>query len=168
MVITVLSAAFFTAACISEPTLDKSKFAELNRAAQDVKAAITSGRQCEIPDSVVQRLASQTAALRDKMTTKREMDLLWAYSDLLTMTRDGLLLCRFRTHLSDAAFVAKGRIYVTQDLDPLIERYGLPTETHVYKPTGAHWKSISSDAGMVIWKRAEAEIKNIENRLKYN
>ena len=158
----------FTAGCIAEPGLDKGKFAELNRAAQDLKAVIKSGKRCEFPDTVLQRLASGTASLKDKTSSKAERDLLLAYSHLLTTYKDGLLLCQSRTLLTDFQFVPKGRIYLTQELDPLVEKYDLPVERHVYKPTGKYWKSIPGDSITVVWERAEVEIKNIENMVNYN
>jgi hypothetical protein len=158
----------FAAGCAAEPGLDKGKFAELSRAGQDLRAALGSGQICEIPDAVLQRLASGTAALKDKTASKAEADLLAAYANLVAISRDGLLLCRSRSHLSGFEFVPKGRIYVTQELDPLVEKYGLPTESHVYKPTGAHWKSISADSITVIRERAEVQIKKIEVLLKYS
>jgi len=154
-------------ACVSEPALDKGKFAELDRASQDLKAALGSGNPCDIPETVLQKLAAGTAALKDNIASKAEADLLAAYVNLVTISRDGLLICRSRTHLSGFEFVPKGRIYVTQDLDPLVEKYGLATESHVFKPTGAHWKSVSLDSIRVIWEKAEIQIKNIEVMLKY-
>ncbi len=168
-IITFLSALLlFASSCVTEPGLDKAKFAELSRAAQDLKAAIRSGRRCEFPDTLLERLASGRAALKDKTASKAERDLLTAYSDLLAIYKDGLLVCRSRTHLTDFQFVPKGRIYVTQDLDPIVEKYDLPTERHQYAPTGKYWKSISGDSIAVIWESAEAEIKNIENMENYN
>ena len=155
-------------ACVSEPALDKGKFAELDRASQDLKAALGSGNPCDIPETVLQKLAAGTAALKDNIASKAEADLLAAYVNLVTISRDGLLICRSRTHLSGFEFVPKGRIYVTQELDPLVEKYDLPIESHVYKPTGAHWKSISPDSIRVIWEKAEVRIKNIEVMLKYS
>ena len=168
-VITLVSAILlFASGCAAEPGLDKGKFAELDRALQDLKAALGSGKACDVPDTMLQRLASGTAALKDKTASKAERDLLAAYADLATIFHDGLLLCRSRTHLSGFEFVPKGRIYVTQELDPLVEKYDLPIESHVYKPTGAHWKSISPDSIRVIWEKAEVRIKNIEVMLKYS
>ncbi len=158
----------FASGCASEPGLDKGKFAELNRAAQDLKTAIRSGKGCEVPDTLLQRLASGTEALKDKTASKAERDLLSAYSHLSAVCKDGLLLCGSRTHLSGFPFVPKGRIYVTQELDPLVEKYDLPTERHLYKPTGKYWKSVSGDSITAIWESAEAEIKNIENMVNYN
>ncbi len=154
--------------CVVEPGLDKAKFAELNRAAQDLKTAIRSGRHCDIPDTVLLRLVAGTAALKDKTASKAERDLLSAYLNLLATCQDGMLLCRSRTHLAEFQFVPKGRIYVTQELDPLVEKYDLPTERHLYKPTGKYWRSVSEDSITMIWESAQAEIKNIENMVNYS
>lgn len=167
-VITWISALLlFAAGCTAEPGLDKGKFAELSRATQDLQAVLGSGKVCEVPDTVLQRLASGTAAVKGTTASKAERDLLAAYANLVAIIHDGQLLCRSRSHLSGFEFVPKGRIYVTQELDPLVEKYGLPTESHVYKPTGAHWKSISADSITVIRERAEDQIKKIEVMLKY-
>jgi len=168
-VITLLWAIMlFAAGCKAEPGLDKGKFTELNRAAQDLKTAMRSGKGCEAPDTVLQRLASGTAALQDKTASTAERDLLAAYAHLLTTYQDGLLLCRSQTILTGFEFVPKGRIYVTQELDPLVEKYDLTVEQHVYKPTGKYWKSIPGDSIRVIWEQTAFEIKNIENRENYN
>jgi hypothetical protein len=158
----------FALSCTAEPGLDKEKFAELDRASQDLKAVLGSGDPCDIPDAVLERLAAGTTALKDKTASKAEHDLVSAYANLVTISHDGLLLCRSRSHLTVFEFVPKGRIYVTQELDPVVEKYNLPTERHVYKPTGAHWKSISGDSIKVIWERAKVQIKNIEVMLKYS
>ncbi|HSQ77763.1 MAG TPA: hypothetical protein VLN91_02625, partial [Nitrospirota bacterium] len=118
--------------------------------------------------TILQRLVSGIAALKNKTASKEENDLIEAYSRLLSTYKDGLLLCRYRTHLSQFQFVPKGRIYVVQELDPLVEKYGLPTESHLYGPTGVHWRSIAGDSINVIWESAEFQIKNIENMVKYN
>jgi hypothetical protein len=70
--------------------------------------------------------------------------------------------------LSGFELFPKGRIYVTQELDPLVEKYDLPTERHVYKSTGAHMKTISADSIQVIWERAKVQIQNIEVMLRYS
>ena len=57
--ITLASALMLVASgCITEPGLDKGKFAELNRVAEELKAAIRSGKPCELPDTLVQRFIS--------------------------------------------------------------------------------------------------------------
>jgi hypothetical protein len=158
----------FSSGCISEPRMDKGKFSELNRTAQDLKASIASGKPCDAPDTLRQRLVSGIETLENKTASQEERGLLDAYSRLLTTYQDGLLLCRYRTHLSQFQFVPKGRIYVVQELDPLVEKYGLATESHVYGPTGVHWRSIAGNSINVIWESAEFQIKNIENMVNYN
>jgi hypothetical protein len=158
----------FAAGCVTEPDLDRGKFAEMHRAAQDLKTAIRSGARCEFPDTLLQRLDSGTTALEDKTLSKAERELLSAYTHLLAVYQDGLFLCQSRTPSAGFSFVPKGRIYVTQELDPLVEKYDLETEQHQYGPTGKYWKSIPEDSITVIWERAEALIQNIENMTKYN
>jgi hypothetical protein len=169
LVMIVLSAIMlFGPGCVSEPGIDKGKFSELNRVAQDLKTAIASGRPCDVPETLLQRLAAGTAALRNKTTSQDESFVLEAYAHLLTTYKDGLLLCQYQTQMSQFPFVPKGRIYVFQELDPLVQKYDLPTESHVYKPTGVHWRSIAGDSGKVIWESATFQIKNIENMVNYN
>ena len=169
IVIVFLSAIMlFCSGCESEPNIDKAKFSELNRTALDLQSSITSGKPCAMPDTLLQRLTSGTAALKDRTTTQGERDLLAAYANLLTTYKDGLLLCKYRTDLSQFQFVPKGRIYVFQELDPLVLKYELSTESHVYQPTGLHWRSISEDSIKVIWKSAEFQIKILQNMYNYS
>ena len=169
MVVLVFSAILlFTSACISEPGIDKGKFAELDRTIQELKAAITSSYPCDLPDNLQQKIASGIAAVKDKANSKGEHDLIVAYSHLLSTYKDGLLLCQFRTHLSNFDFFPKGRIYVSQELDPLVEKYDLSTEKHIYKRTGQYMRSIDGNSIRVIWESARIQIKNIENMMNYN
>jgi hypothetical protein len=158
----------FFAGCVSEPNIDKGKFLVLSRTVEDLKTAVTSTNPCDVPDTLQQRLTSGIAALRDKTVSKGEQDLIAAYMHLLTTYRDGLLLCQSRTQLSNFQFIPQGRIYVSQELDPLVEKYGLSTERHLYRPTGQYWRSIEGDSITVIWESVQIQIKNIENMTNYN
>ena len=169
VVIILLSAIMlFGSGCVSEPGIDKGKFSELNRTARDLTTYFTSGEPCDVPETLLQRLSSGTAALKGKSASKGEMDLIKAYSNLLTTYQDGLLLCKYRNNFSQFQFVPKGRIYVTQELDPLVLKYDLSTESHLYRPTGQYWRSIAGDSIKVIWESAELQTKNIENMVNYN
>jgi hypothetical protein len=169
IVIIFLSAImFFSSGCVSEPGIDKGKFSELNRTARDLQNSITSGNPCDVPDRLLQKLVSETAALKDKTASKGESRVIEAYSHLLTTYKDGLLLCQYRTQMNQFQFVPRGRIYVFQELDPLVDKYALSTESHLYKPTGVYWKSIAGDSIKVIWESAEIQLKNIENMVNYN
>jgi len=160
--------ALLLASCTFEPGLDKEKFAELDSASKDLKAAYSVGDHCNIPGSVSLRLASGAAALEGRTVSKAERDLLAAYKNLAAIAGDAMLLCRSRGQLAGFRFMPAGRIYVTQELDPLVERYDLAIERHPYKPTGAYVKTIAGDSVLVIWDRAESVMQNIDVQLKYN
>ncbi len=167
--VTIFSVMMFLAsACIPENRVDKNKFAELGRTAQELKTAITSSRPCEVPDELVQRLASGIAAVKDKASSRAERDVVAAYSNLLSTYHDGLLLCRSRAHLAQFQFVPKGRIYVTQEIDPIVEKYDLSTEKHVYKPTGQVWRSIDGDSMRIVWESAVSQTQNIDFLVDHN
>jgi hypothetical protein len=169
IVILLLSAIMlFSSGCEPEPGIDKGKFLELNRTARDLQNSITPGKPCDVSDTLLQRLASGTAALKNKTALQSERDLINAYSNLLTTYQDGMLLCTYRTQLSQFQFVPKGRIYVFQELDPLVQKYDLTTESHVYLPTGLHWRSIDANSIKVIWESAKFQTKIIENMVNYN
>jgi hypothetical protein len=158
----------FVSACVSEPGIDKGKFSELNQTVHALQTVIKSDKPCAVPKTLLQKLSTETAALEDKMVSKGEKDLLAAYAHLLTTYQDGLLLCEYQAQMNRFQFVPKGRIYVFQELDPLVEKYGFSTERHVYPPTGVHWKSISGDSILVIWESAGIQTKYIENMVNYN
>ncbi len=165
--IILLIASFVLIACRSEPGLDKAKFSDLTRASQDLKTAIKAGKACEAAGDIVQRITAGTTALQGKTASKAESDLLSAYLHLLAVEKDAQLLCQSRSLLSNFPFLPKDRIYVPQELDPIVEKYDLATEKHLYKPTGKYWKSIAADSVSVVWQAAEAEIQHIDNMVKY-
>jgi len=168
VIIFLLTIMLFGSGCVSEPGIDKGKFSELNRTARDLTSSFISGKPCDVSETLLQRLSSGSAALKVKLASKGESDLIKAYSNLLTIYQDGLLLCKYQNHFSQFQFVPKGRIYVTQELDPLVQKYDLSTESHLYGPTGLYWRSIAGDSIKVIWESAELQTRNIENMVNYN
>ncbi len=160
--------ALLAVACLPENRVDKAKFDELGRTMQALRSAISSSAPCGVPESLVQQLAAGIATAKDKASSQAEKNVVTAYSNLLTTYQDGLLVCWSRTHLTKFTFVPKGRIYVTQELDPIVERYDLSTQKHVYKPTGQVWKSIDGNSVAVIWQSARAQTQNIEFMVDHN
>lgn len=154
--------------CIAEQGIDKSTFASLDRTSQALRSALTTSRPCDVPRALQDELANGIVAVGDRAKTKAERDLMAAYAQVLATYRDGLLLCGSRGHLAQMRLIPKGRIFVTQELDPIIRKYGLPSEKHVYKPTGQHMESLDGNAIEVIWDRARAQIKIAENILHYH
>ncbi len=168
VMLVLLASLLFISSCVSEPEFDKSKFTEINRTVQNLKAALSSDNPCNLPDSLLERFSSGIAAVKGKVKSKKEHDLIIAYSYLLTTCKDGLLLCRSRNQFANLDMFPKGRIYLSQELDPLVERYDLPTEKHLYKKTGQYMRSVDGNSIGVIWESARTQIKNIENILNYN
>jgi len=154
--------------CVSEPGIDKGKFSECLRTARKLQTSLTSGSPCDVPADLLQKLASETEALQNKPASPAEKNVLRAISSLVSTYNDGVLLCKSRTRLTQFPFVPKGRVYVFQELDPLVQKYDLPTESHVYGPTGASWRSISWDSIEVIWESAGSQLKSIENAVNYS
>ena len=158
----------FLSGCPSEPEFDKSKFADLGRTAEALKTAITSSEPCSAPQDLEQQFAAGIAAVKDKTTSKLEHDVVVAYMHLLTTYQDGLLLCRSRGHFANFQFFPKDRIYVTQYLDPVVQKYDLPVEKHLYKQTGEYLRSVDVKSIDVVWESALAQIQHIETTIKYN
>lgn len=166
--IVVLSITFsLIGSCSFEPGINKSKFAKLNATANAVKTSIAKGESYQQVSDKVQQLSIEITALKDRVTTKEEKELLEAYSDLLTMYRDGLLLWKSKLDFASFESMLKGRIYVGQDIEPIVLKYRFSMESHLYKPTGQYWKSIPGDSIQIIWSNADSQLKIIENMPNY-
>jgi hypothetical protein len=166
--IVVLSIVFFLiGSCSFESGVNKSKFAKLDVAAHAVKTSLAAGASYQQVTDMVQQLAIEITALKDRVTTKEERELLTAYSDLLEMYRDGLLLWKYKLDFSSFESMLKGRIYVGQDVEPIVLKYRFSTESHLYKPTGQYWKSIPGDSIQIIWSNADSQLKIIEDMTNY-
>lgn len=145
-------------ACSAGPKIDRTKFTRMNDAALAVKGVVDSGTpQGQVTESV-QQLADEIAAAKDRVSTKEEKQLLKAYSDLLGFYRDGLMLWRYQLNFPFLSSELKGRIYVGQDVEPIVQKYRLATTAHIYKPTGQHWKSIDEDSIRIIWRNADDQL----------
>jgi len=163
----LLAIFFFNGACSFDSGIDKGKFEKLKGAAQAVKTSITSNESYEQVTGRVQQLATDIAALKDKVRTQKEKELLEAYSVLLAKYRDGLVLWKYKLDFSFFDFVLKGRIYVGQDVEPIVIKYRFPTESHLYGPTGQYWNSLPGDSIQIIWSYADSQLKTIENITNY-
>lgn len=151
------------AACSSEPGIDKAKFAGVHSASEAMKTSLSAGRSYQRLTGLAEQLSREIAGVRGRANTKEERELLKAYSDLLTMYRDGLLLWKYRLEFSAFDFVPKGRIYVGQDVEPIVFKYRFSTENHLYEPTGQYWKSISEDSLRIVWNNADSQLRLIKN-----
>ncbi len=148
--------------CACSSGIDKKKFDGLERDAQGLQTSISSGVTYEKFGELLRGFSADIKALGDTLKSNREKELLKAYSDLLTMYQDGYLLWRFSREFSKHNLVPEGRIYVGQDVEPVVTKYRLVTETHVFGPTKQAWKSISADSIQVVWYNAGQQRKRID------
>ena len=164
----LLVVGLFDTGCVAEQGIDKRKFAPALRTARELQTSLTKSPPCDIPEAMLRSLVAETEALKTMTASPAEKKVVLALSGLITTYQDGALLCGARGRMSDFTFVPKGRIHVFQDLEPVIRKYDLPIERHVYAPTGAAWKSISVDSIGVIWENAESRLRDIENMVNYS
>jgi hypothetical protein len=150
-------------ACSFWPGINRSKFNKLNVAALAVKNSIADGAPYRQVAERIQHLSDEIVAAKDRVSTREERQLLKAYSDLLEMFRDGLLLRRYQMEFPFLFPELEGRIYVGQDIEPIVHKYRLTTETHLYKPTGQYWKSIDEYSIRIIWHNADDQLEIIKN-----
>ncbi len=163
----IMIAFFLVAACSWEPGIDKNKFTKLNVLAHALKTARIGGATYRQLSEQAGNLSAEVIALRNKVTTKEEKELLDAYSDLSAIYHDGLLLWKYQLEFAPFDFVPTGRIYVGQDVEPIVSKYHFATESHQYRPTGQKWKSLPEDSIKIVWNNADAQLKIIENMTNY-
>jgi len=153
---------FITIGCSSEPEMDKNKFRKLDQAAQEVKASLNEKTSNQHFGELLQNLSSEITAVKSKSLSEKEMELLHAYSVLAGVYQDGYVLWKYKLEFAPFGIVPEGRIYVSQDVEPIAFKYNLPKESHLYKPTQQYWKSISEDSIQIIWNNADFQYKIIK------
>lgn len=150
----------FFAGCSQE--LDKGKFENLRGTARACAVSVASGADYEQLNKAVTQLSGEISVLKGKISSDRERQLLKKYTELLAIYQDGLLLWKYKLEGSHYNFIPRGVIYVGQDVEPVVEKYRLPTESHVYGPTQQIWKSIPEDSLQIIWDNANSQMGIIE------
>ncbi len=164
IVLAVLCAVLLCAYC--SPKIDKNKFQSVNHAAIILQKSITTGVTYQDYGELMQRLSDEVTVLEDTVKSTREKELAEEYFTLLKMYGDGFLLWRYQREFSGHSFVPEGRIYVGQDVEPIVIKYRLDTESHMFGPTRQPWKSVSADSIRVVWHNADEQLKRINTLLK--
>jgi hypothetical protein len=158
-----LCAVFLCASC--SPKIDKNKFRDADHTAGALQRSLAADVTFHDFSELLQRFSDRITVLENAVKSKRERELVHEYVELLKMYQDGFLLWKCHREFSGHSFVPEGRIYVGQDVEPLVLKYRFETESHVYKPTGQHWKSISADSIKVVWQSADQQRKRINTLL---
>jgi len=162
----LLSLSIFCFACMSHD-FDKKRFENVNRAAHAVKDSVKAGADIQQFENLLQELSAEILALKDKVKSEKEKELLKDYSNLLAIYYDGFTLWKYKNEFTRYGFVPKGLIYVGQDVEPIVERYNLKTESHIFNSTKQLWKSIPESSIQIIWMNADSQMKIIDNILNY-
>ena len=162
ILVLLLMIVFITASCSSEPEMDKNKYRKMDQAAQEVKASLNEKTTNQHFGELLQNLAAEITVVKAKAQSKKEMELLNAYSVLAGVYQDGYVLWKYKLEFAPFGIVPEGRIYVSQDVEAIAFKYNLPTESHLYKPTQQYWKSISEDSIQIIWDNADLQYKIIK------
>ena len=144
-----------------------AKFKKIDQTAQELKTSLAQGTSYQHFGELLQNLSAEIAAVKNKTLSKKEMELLNAYSVLAGVYHDGYILWKYKIEFAPFGIVPEGRIYVSQDVDPIAFKYNLPTESHLYKPTQQYWKSISEDSIQIIWNNADLQYKIIKGFSQY-
>lgn len=156
------------AACSSSsPELSREKFRGVNGAAQEVRKTLSSGDNYQAFCGALQKLSLEIAALKNNVRTDQEKDLLKDYSDLYAIYHDGYVLWKYKIEFTRYGFVPENLIYVGQDIEPIVVKYRIPLEFHVYGPTQQSWKSIPAESIQMIWTNADSEMQIINSILSY-
>jgi hypothetical protein len=149
--------------CVAETGIDKAKFKTAEETAKAVRTSVVSGASYGAYRESVERFAAAVYALKGTAGPAQEQKLIKAYSDLLSIYRDYGVLWNYKLEFAPFDFIPQGRIYVGQAADPIVSKYQLSTESHVYRPTGQHWTSVAEDSLQIIWRNAEDQLKIIED-----
>lgn len=164
LVITAVCIVLLCTACSSE--IDREKFAKVKNSAQAVEISIAAGVSYQTFGELLQKLSAEIANLKETVKSEEEKELLRDCSDLLTMYLDGFLLWKYKIEFASYRFVPKKRIYVGQDVEPIVVKYRFSTESHIFGPTQQIWRSISEDSIQIIWSNAHSQLEKINTLLK--
>lgn len=163
----ILSLPIFCFACTSHD-FDKKKFEGVNHTAQVIRDSVKAGADIQQFEGLLQKLSSEISVLKDMVKSERERELLKNYSNLLAIYRDGFTLWKYKTEFTRYDFVPKNLIYVGQDVEPIVKKYRLKTELHIFKPTKQLWKGIPESSIQIVWMNADSQLKIINNILNLN
>src|SRR5574340_146749 len=153
---------FIALACSSEPGINTAKFKKIDQAAHERRTSLAEKTSYRHFGELLQSLSEEIAALNKTGLSKKEVELLHAYSVLAEVYQDGYVLWKYKIEFAPFGIVPKGRIYVSQDVEPIAFKYNLAKESHLYEPTHQYWKSISEDSIQIIWNNADLQYKIIK------
>ncbi|MBF0558121.1 MAG: hypothetical protein HQL08_05025 [Nitrospirae bacterium] len=163
----LVQALMYTSCLSSAPGLDQGKFKGVNHTAETVRSLLASGEDYQAFGKALQHLNDEVRTLDDARLTEPERELKKEYSVLVSIFQDGGLLWKYKLEFARYGIVPKGMIYVGQDVEPIVVKYRIPTQSFIYKPTNQAWKSIPESSIQMVSSNADSQLRIINNILNY-
>ena len=143
--------------------VDQKKYENLYHAAKAIEGSVAVGVDYQKFGELLQNLSTELSIANDKATfsiasdkakSDSEKELLKNYLDALAAYQESALVWKNKIDGARYDWIPKGRIYVENELRPIIAKYSLSIESHVMRSTGHKFETISGDAVQVIWAKA--------------
>ncbi len=155
-----LALIFFSLGCSN---IDKNKFRELRKSARSIDKAV---KDPLLPygqfKEKFQKMTDEMTKTRALVSNEEEKALLGSYEELFQTYQECNLLWEHKIESSIYGWIPRGRVYVDDQLRPLVEKYQFPAEPHLVELTGHRFESISADSLRVIWEKAHEQLKKVK------
>jgi hypothetical protein len=124
------------------PQIDKNKFENVNRAAKTIEGSVKIGVNYQRFSELLQNMSTEATIVKDQIKTEEEAELLKRYEIILeTYQESGIVWQNMRY----------GYIYVEGEIEAIVVKYNLPTETHKFP---RKFRTISGNVIQLIWETA--------------
>lgn len=141
------------------PKVDQKKYENLHRAAKAIAGAIAVGVNYQKFGELLQNLSTEISIANDKAKSDTEKELLKEYLNVLITYHESATIWKYKIEGARYEFIPSGRVYVKSELQSIISKYSLPTESHVTRIIGYKFETISENAIQLIWGKAHERLE---------
>lgn len=139
------------------PKIDQNKYENLHRAAKTIEAATAVGVNYQKFGELLQNLSAEFSIANDKAKSDTEKELLKEYLDVLMTYQESATIWKKKITSTRYDWIPSGQVLVESELRPIISKYSLPTESHIF--TGIKFETISENSIQVIWGKASERLE---------
>ena len=133
--------------------IDKAKFADLRKDADAIVKDLDQKADYLTYEEHILSLSSHLLTAEQMMSTPQEKSLAARYRAFLTVCQDALLFWNYRAESSLYPWVPKGRVYVGDDLKPVVLKYAIPMQQHYLQLTDRRWESAPAESLDLIFRK---------------
>lgn len=141
------------------PKIDQKKYENLHRAAKAIEGATAVGVSYQKFGELLQNLSTEISIAKDKVKSDAEKELLKQYLDVLMTYHESATVWKHKIEGARYDWIPRGQVYVESELQPIISKYSLPTESHVIRITAHKFQTISENAIQLIWDKAHESLE---------